>query len=71
MNQIQSKLAIMFSSGAVWTVIALFAYNALNANISMVPAGWNDAVNLLLSLLAMYLHSAHVQSAAIMGSTKV
>lgn len=71
MNNIQSKLGIFFTSSAAWTMIATVAYNAINANISLVPAGWSDVINIVLLVLAGYLHSSHVQAAAQMGSTKV
>lgn len=70
MNQnIQSKTAIFFSSSATWTMIALFVYNAINANVGIIPSGWSVIVNIGLTVLAGYLHSQHVQTAAQLGKT--
>lgn len=67
---IQSKFAIALTSSTTWTMVALFAYNALNANVGLLPNTWSAAVNIVLMLLAGYLHSAKVQTAAQLGSTR-
>lgn len=71
MNNIQSKLAIFFTSGSTWTMLALLAYNAINVNVGLLPNGYTAVVNIVLTLLAGYLHANHVQTAAQLGSTKV
>lgn len=66
---IQSKLAIFFTSSTTWTMVALLAYNAINANVGLLPNGWTAVVNVILTILAGYLHTAKVQGAAQLGST--
>lgn len=70
MNTIQSKLQIALTSGTFWSVVALVVYNAINANVALLPAGWTDVVNVVLLGLSAYLHSTHVQSAAQLGNTR-
>lgn len=70
MNIIQSKLAIIFTSGATWTLIATILLNTINANVTLIPLEVMPYANTLLLLLSMYLHSGKVQNAAVMGSTK-
>lgn len=67
---IQSKIAIFFTSGSTWTMFALLAYNAINVNVGLLPNGWTAVVNIVLTVLAGYLHSQHVLGAAMTGSTK-
>lgn len=69
-NNIQSKLAIIFSSGATWTLIATIVVNTINANAAILPAGVMPYLNVVLLMASMYLHGAKVQNAAVMGSTK-
>ena len=71
MQNIQSKVEIAVTSPTTWTLVATVVYNALNANANLIPQDWSAAVNVLLLLLACYLHTSHVQSAAALGSTKV
>jgi hypothetical protein len=51
-------------------MVALFAYNAINANVGILPNEWSAGVNVVLMILAGYLHANKVQTAAQMGSTK-
>lgn len=69
MNPIQSKATIFFTSSATWTMFILFAYNALNANIGLLPNGWTAVVNIVLTILAGILHAYHVQTSAQLGRT--
>lgn len=71
MNNIQSKIEIALTSGATWTLLATFLYNALNANLGVIPPAYSAVVNILLFILTGYLHTAKTQNAAVMGSTRV
>lgn len=69
MNTIQSKAAIALTSPAVWTLVGLFVYNTLEANLALFPSAWSGVVNVVLVILTGYLHSSKVQTAAIIGRT--
>lgn len=71
MNTIQSKAAIILTSKATWTWAALFLYNAVNVNIGLLPNAYSAILNVLLTILGMYLTANHIQVAAQLGSTKV
>lgn len=71
MNTIQGKLAIALTSPAVWGMVILFAYNAIEANLALFPTGATTYVNIVLLLLSGYLHTSHVQGAAQLGTTRV
>lgn len=70
MQNIQSKWAIIFTSGTTLTLIATVLANAINANLAVIPAGVMPYINVILLILTAYLHSTKVQNAAVMGSTK-
>lgn len=68
---IESKWMVALTSSTTWTIVALFVYNALNANLAVLPPTWSGIVSGILGLLALYLHSSHVVAAATYGTTHV
>jgi len=68
-NTIQSKLVIALTSPATWTLIVTVLYNALEANVAVLPTSWTPIISVLLLVLTSYLHSSSVQTAATLGRT--
>jgi hypothetical protein len=59
-----SKFEIAITSPAIWSMIALFAYNGLEAILPQLGGTVGNVVSILLLILSGYLHTSHVQSVA-------
>jgi type IV secretory pathway VirB2 component (pilin) len=57
-----SKFDIAVTSPAVWTLVGLFVFNGLTAIVPQLSGNVADIVNVVLVVLAGYLHTSHVQS---------
>lgn len=57
-----SKFEIALESPAIWTLVGLFIFNGITAILPQLQGNWADVANILLVLLAGYLHTSHVQS---------
>jgi len=59
----QSKWVILFTSPAVWMIVATFAFNGLQAIAPMLSGTGQTVVNIVLLGLTAYLHTGTVQKA--------
>ena len=59
-----SKLEIAISSPAVWTLVAIFVFNGLQALAPILSGTAAEIVNAVLLVLTGFLHTSHVQSVA-------
>lgn len=67
MDQNISKIEIALQSPAFWSIVGLALYNILALLVPQLSGHLQDAVNIVLMILAAYLHPAEVQKA---GSTQ-
>lgn len=63
MEQNISKLEIALQSPAFWAIVGLAAYNILAYLAPGLTGPLQDAVNIVLMVLAAYLHPVEVQKA--------
>lgn len=63
MNENISKLEIAIQSPTFWAIVGLAAYNVLAYLAPGLTGPLQDAVNIVLMVLAMYLHPQEVQKA--------
>jgi len=57
----QSKLVILLTSGTTWSIVAMFVYAGLEAIAPSFSGTFGSVVQGLLGILALYLHTNHVQ----------
>ena len=57
-------------SYTVWSLIGIGAYNALSSVAPQLQGTVGTVANIILLVLAGYMHSSHVQNAVITGSVK-
>jgi hypothetical protein len=60
-----TKLQIAVSSPAFWAIVGLFAYNIIAYFQPSLTGNVQVGANVILSILAMYLHPAEVQTAGL------
>lgn len=64
MEQNISKLEIAVKSPAFWSIVGLAVYNILAFLVPQLSGPLQDGVNIVLMVLAAYLHPAEVAAAA-------
>lgn len=63
MDENISKLEIALQSPAFWSIVLLAAYNILALIVPQLTGHVQDVVNIILMILAAYLHPQEVQKA--------
>lgn len=63
MEQNISKIEIALQSPAFWSIVLLAVYNILALVVPQLTGHLQDVVNIILMLLAAYLHPAEVKAA--------
>lgn len=63
MEQNISKLEIALSSPAFWSIVGLAVYNVLAFLVPQLTGPLQDGVNIVLMVLAAYLHPSEVKAA--------
>lgn len=66
----QNKIEIALSSPTTWTLVGLAVFNGLTAIAPQLGGTFGNIVNVILVILAGYLHTGTVQTALTTGSIK-